>query len=192
RRGARPRAQPTGGLIVRTFLLLASLSFAAAVAVPAAGHRTAPVLEGVTVRVGDTLRPYYSVQTDSVLTVAPGVAIAAKCGTSKVYLRLLLHGQRVTNDTVLVNVTGCPAPAPVLTTLTLYKLVNDTLYAVTGDTIPVAATACYVGVGKTASGQIVTGQPVHLATSDSTVARVGVIGACPDTTVDPARYVVAP
>lgn len=177
---------------MRTFLLLASLSFAAAVAVPAAGHRTAPVLEGVTVHVGDTLRPYYSVQTDSVLTVAPGVAIAAKCGTSKVYLRLLLHGQRVTNDTVLVNVTGCPAPAPVLSTLTVYKLVNDTLHPVAADSIVAGTSVCYVGVGKTASGQIVTGQPVHLATSDSTVASVGVGSACPDTTVDPARYVGAP
>lgn len=157
-----------------------------------------PAHEVVAVRVGDTLQTYFSIQTDSVLAPpAPGehgYAVAKHCGLGKVYLRLLLHGQRVTNDTVLVSVTGCPAPdtttAPA--SAEVWSDVGGHLAPFDGSSGPINGPAfCVYVVERTTSGRPLTGHKIKKWNTDDRTIFPTPGPACPDTTIDPAQWAPA-
>lgn len=106
-------------------------------ALAALGAASHAVRETITVNVGDTLVPRFTVSTDSVLKVSGSSIVARSCGKSMIYLRTWRKSAQVSADTVNVNVV-CPGSPPATTASSGACLFpnSDSLakYQVRGDT----------------------------------------------------------
>lgn len=60
--------------------------------------------EAITISIGDTLQPRFSIRTDTVLRVTGSRIAAVACGTSAIFLRTTLGSVVVSADTVDVTV----------------------------------------------------------------------------------------
>lgn len=159
--------------------------------------------ETITLSVGDTIIPRFTVKTDSVLAVVntpAGQRIVAKaCGSSFVFLRTWRGSTQLSADTVTANVP-CPVDSSKVATVELFnRFGTDSTGKVVGfwdDSMKVGKTRCIYVVAKDLRGRSVTGKARTLTSSDTTVAKFNVdsvitpgpgipVGACPDTTVDP-------
>lgn len=85
--------------------------------------------ETITLGVGDTVSPFFSTKTDSVLEVRGNLIIPKRCGVGQVFLRLgkgTVFNQ-VSADTITVRVTRCLDSAIVVTFSPIANL-NDPRY----------------------------------------------------------------
>lgn len=83
-------------------------------AIAALGAASHGVRETITVNVGDSIIPRFTVSTDSVLKVSGSSIVARKCGTSAIYLRTWRKTVQLSADTVNVNVI-CNGSPPATT-----------------------------------------------------------------------------
>jgi hypothetical protein len=96
-------------MLVRTALVLVG-GGAAAGAGSAIARRTAGVHETITIAVGDSITPRFSVRTDSVLTVVGSRIVARRCGQSAIYLRTWRGAVALSADTITATVACAPPP----------------------------------------------------------------------------------
>lgn len=84
-----------------------------ALAVGALAHGASPVAvnarQSLTVNMGDTITPRFTVRTDSVLEIVGPNIFPRHCGTGRIFLQTLRGSRVVIADTVTVTVKNCIA-----------------------------------------------------------------------------------
>lgn len=66
--------------------------------------------EAISMVLGDSIQPRFSVKTDTVLKVVGQKIVAAKCGNSFIFLRTFRGALQVTADTIAVSVPCAAVP----------------------------------------------------------------------------------
>jgi hypothetical protein len=147
---------------------------------------TSGARESITVALGDTIQPRFSVKTDSVLKVVGSKIVAAKCGDSFIYLRNWKGTTQLSADTVAVHVL-CPTQDTTIATLQLFTRfvsMGGKLVGIMDSSFRVGQSRCIYAVAKNAAGEVLTGKPVTFTSSNTNVVTIG--PGCPDTTVSPS------
>lgn len=142
----------------------------------------------ITLTVGDTVQPTFSIRTDSILGVATfvdpvtgttkGIVIAKRCGTSAYFARITPRhgatlGAPLEGDSVVVTVTGCPAPAPADSTgaARFNDLVDPATFTASSPT-PAGIDTAFAVVATTLHGDtavLVVADSIRLATDTAAV-----------------------
>jgi hypothetical protein len=155
--------------------------------------------EAISVNVGDTVVPRFSIQTDTVLKVVGSSIVVRHCGSSFIYLRTWRKTTQLSADTVSVN-APCAASGMDTTvrTVSVYGAItrnadgslsmDSTFHMIVGDTLK----TCLHVVARNKEGQALTGLPANLRITDTTLAKFIPGGTCPDTTVDPVIVSLGP
>lgn len=60
--------------------------------------------EAITVQLGDTIMPRFSIRTDTVLAVVGTNVVAKRCGTGRIFLRTTRAARTLSADTITVSV----------------------------------------------------------------------------------------
>lgn len=156
--------------------------------------------ETITVAVGDTIQPRFSIRTDSVLAVVGTKIVARHCGQSAIYYRSWRGlTTALSADTVTVNVPCVADPNKTASVELFNRFGRDSTGLVVGrwvDSMTVGQTFCVYVVTKNSAGKILTGKRPTLSSSDTLIAKFGAdsvqttgpgipLGACPDTTINP-------
>lgn len=112
--------------------------------------------EAITIAIGDTLTPRFSVKTDTVLRVVGASIVAARCGTSNIFLRNWQGTTQRSADTVDVTIP-CAPPADTLTPVASVDVCfanpdSAAAYGIHGDTLsPTAEQLSHIKCDSTAT-----------------------------------------
>jgi hypothetical protein len=92
--------------------------------------------EAITVAVGDSLVPRFSVRTDSVLRVVGSNIVVSKCGTSNIFLRTWKGSVQTSADTVDVTAPCAVPSSPTVASVDVCFIPKDSAdkYHISGDT----------------------------------------------------------
>jgi len=189
--------------------VVAVVSLAAGIAAGASGAiaTTHGARESISMNVGDTIIPRFSIKTDSLLGTSEGKIFAKACGTSYIYLRTIKGViEQVTADTIDVNIP-CQLDTTAIKSMVLvnrFVTGPDGIVGVWDDLMSVGESRCVFVIQKNALDHVVTGAPFTLEVDDTTIAKVGTPDSlkatlmppnlvepstCPDTTIDPNQMI---
>jgi hypothetical protein len=109
----------------------------------------------------------------------PSTFVGIKPGQVMIVTSYLNAGGKVVSDTTLLTIVPVA-----IATIDLLNAFNPPRWI---STITIGKPFCAFAVARDSAGNVLTGRPIVFKSSDTTVVKVSVSAACPDTSIDPAK-----